>query len=519
MLLVLQLLLQKNHLSGEIVELQNELQKKIEYCNYILNKYNLPVVSNSKGPIFFIGVGLTRVGYNMVRRVMDDGYYINLGIFPAVPETCTGLRFTITNHLTFEDIENLGKSIAYHLPRALKEEGRTMKDIYRAFRKVVNMESLGEVASENKDVRFKIEKYNSIKEVDKEEWDRLLGHNVYIDWENLSFFEEVFSNNEKQEDNWDFTYYIIRDLNGHPLLATFFTLALMKEDMLSSEDVSKKIELERIKSDPYYLTSRCFMMGSLISEGQHLFIDKQHPLWKDVLMRLLDEVWKEQEIQKASLLFLRDFNESDDEIRRFFLDQGFIKVGMPETNTIENIRGVNEDEFFKKLSSSKKRQYFRRDIKKKTHLFSVEFNDVKEGEIEAFYKLYTNVYSSSLKINTFKLPVRLFENIVKSEKWDIIKIKYGEENTLVGVVFCLKTKDSYCPVLIGLDYTLDESLNLYKQSLYQMIKRGIELGVNDIFLGLSANVAKHQLGAKSQKQVAYIQRKDDYNTALIESMN
>lgn len=124
----------KIHLSDEIYDLQYSLHEKIAYANYMIEKYHLPLVSNSDGPIFFIGMGLTRMGYNMVARMMSEGLYVNLGIFPAVPETCTGVRFTITNHLEFEDIEKLAQKLAYHLPKALQEEGRTMDDIYKAFR-------------------------------------------------------------------------------------------------------------------------------------------------------------------------------------------------------------------------------------------------------------------------------------------------------------------------------------------------------------------------------------------------
>jgi 7-keto-8-aminopelargonate synthetase-like enzyme len=64
----------KIHLSGEITERQNKLRERLKYCHYLLKDvHDLPVVSNVKSPIIYIGLGLVRVGYNMVQRVINDG--------------------------------------------------------------------------------------------------------------------------------------------------------------------------------------------------------------------------------------------------------------------------------------------------------------------------------------------------------------------------------------------------------------------------------------------------------------
>lgn len=110
----------KIHLSDEIYELQKSLQKKIQFCNNIMQKYKLPLVSASISPIFFIDLGLTRMGYNMVARLKGEGFYTNIGIHPAVPESFTGIRFTITNHHNLEDIENLAKKNCLSLTTGIK---------------------------------------------------------------------------------------------------------------------------------------------------------------------------------------------------------------------------------------------------------------------------------------------------------------------------------------------------------------------------------------------------------------
>ena len=127
----------KVHLSDEIDSLQNEFHKKLNFCLHLLKEYGLPVVSDDLSPIFFVGLGLPCTGYNLLYRLIkQEGYMVNMAVYPAVPENCTGLRFTINNHLEFADIKRFIEKLAYHFPLALQEEGRTFQDIYRGFRKV-----------------------------------------------------------------------------------------------------------------------------------------------------------------------------------------------------------------------------------------------------------------------------------------------------------------------------------------------------------------------------------------------
>ena len=65
--------------------LQQDLMDKIHFTRLMLKKYGLPLISQSDASIFFIGVSLPKLGYNLVRHMLNKGYYLNLGIFPAVP--------------------------------------------------------------------------------------------------------------------------------------------------------------------------------------------------------------------------------------------------------------------------------------------------------------------------------------------------------------------------------------------------------------------------------------------------
>ena len=124
------------HLSNEIYGLQEQLQNRITYFHDLTKKLNLPLISDSSSPRKFIGVGKPGIGYSMVRRLMDKGYFVNLSIFPSVSYNNTGLRIPITNHHSLDDIESLLNHIARELPLALLEEQSSIKQIYQAFKLV-----------------------------------------------------------------------------------------------------------------------------------------------------------------------------------------------------------------------------------------------------------------------------------------------------------------------------------------------------------------------------------------------
>lgn len=112
------------HLSPEIARLQKELQERIAFCNRLLQEYQLPVVSVSRSPIFYIKLGLPHVAGNMVECLMAEGFYTNHAVYPAVSRRQSGVRFNLTRHLSLEDIRSLIEAIARNLPQVLASKSR-----------------------------------------------------------------------------------------------------------------------------------------------------------------------------------------------------------------------------------------------------------------------------------------------------------------------------------------------------------------------------------------------------------
>jgi len=515
----------KIHLTDEISKRQIELKEKLHYTHDLLLKYKLPVVSNRDAPINFVGCGLTKVGINMVKRMINDGFYVNLAMFPAVPDICTGVRFTITLHHTKEDIDKLVAKLAYHLPKALQEEGRTFADLQRAFRKVA---TFNELPIETEDIKtlennYTIQHETSIDQIDKDLWNELIGKLGVNDSQQMKFFEQTFSGNIKAEDNWGFHYYIIRDEDNTPVLATYFTVTLAKDDMFSPAAVSKQVEQER-KDNPYYLTSTIFTMGCMLSIGEHLYIDRSRKDWRDVMSLLLNEVWKEQDRQNAGVLSLRDFNASDKELQDYFLEQSFIPLDIPEGHIIANLNWHNADEFLLQLTTDK-RKYIKRKVLEYENRFEIRIVDnATVNEIEHFYKLYKNVSAKNKELSVFDVNIKFFENIIKNPNWELIELKLKPEydsrqqREAVGIVIAYRTQNNYCGLVAGMDYDFAIENNVYPQTMWQTIIRANYHRCKVLFLGYTASQNKRKFGAKVIKNMAYVQIKDSFNSQLISMM-
>jgi 7-keto-8-aminopelargonate synthetase-like enzyme len=122
------------HLSKEIYVLQDKLRSKIDLRNRLFDKYDIPVFGDRQTPISFICVGSPKSLGILFHKLFEDGIYTNCAVYPAVSKQKSGLRTTMTNHLTDADIEKFVERVAYHLPKILQEEGSSIEKIKKRFK-------------------------------------------------------------------------------------------------------------------------------------------------------------------------------------------------------------------------------------------------------------------------------------------------------------------------------------------------------------------------------------------------
>lgn len=511
----------KFHLSDELRVLQKDLEEKVLYCSQQIEKARIPEISQNLSPIFYIPTSLPKVSYNLVKRLQNEGILVTPALFPAVSMRKSGIRICINTRLSKNQITEMISAMSYHYPLALSEEGLTEMKVLKAFG--VNDVSSEQAESRTKASSLSLEITRSVGGLNAEEWNELLGGNGSFDTQGLEFLEKAFSGNKDEKDNWDFFYFIVRDDKKKPVLATFFTRCFCKNDIFKPARLSEKLEHERY-SNPMFQVTKSLMMGSLLSEGEHLFIDREHKQWEVALSILLDEVQELQQRIGTNAIYFRDFEKSDVAIRDLLVLNGFVEVQIPDySHEITGLGWTSTDEFLMRINS-KRRQQLRRDSIKFATKYRVRVKkQLTLNELKHAYQLYLNVKTSSFTINTFDLPFSVFETMNSFDNWEVILLSLKGDEPMreeasqpIAVVFAYCANNVYSPMLVGLDYSYLHSHKNYKQAVWQVVQRANELNVDKLYFGFTAGIEKQRVGAVPIKKVAYVQIEDGYAIEQLE---
>jgi hypothetical protein len=113
--------------------------------------------------------------------------------------------------------------------------------------------------------------------------------------------------------------------------------------------------------------------------------------------------------------------------------------------------------------------------------------------------------------------------MVKNRNWEFIvlrlKKKFASTRTAkpVGVMFCYKNLNhTYVPNYIGLDYRYTEEFQIYRQLLFQTIKRTKTIKFHKVDFGMTATFEKKKVGATVKSQTSYVQTRENYSIEMLE---
>nr|WP_255749418.1 GNAT family N-acetyltransferase [Pontibacter liquoris] len=202
------------------------------------------------------------------------------------------------------------------------------------------------------------------------------------------------------------------------------------------------------------------------------------------------------------------------------IDEGFIKIELPESCVIEHLNGQSEEEYVSALSQ-KNRRHFVQKIKRNQHYFDVQIkSSLPEDELAYAIRLFRNVKNNNFAINSFHFPEKLFRLINESKDWEFvvltIKEEYASIRTPVAICFCHINADQvYSPMLIGMDYDYLMEFGIYRQTLFEVIKRANARGCRQVNFGISASIEKKRIGAVLYPKVGYYQAKDNFAMEMI----
>lgn len=123
------------HLSPDFAKLQRGLLDRIDHTLARAIALGILFGSPDKTPIFFVHCGAESVAYTLVRALDDQGIHVSPSAFPAVPRSRAGIRFTISLHNTFDDIDFLMSVLAEQVARlglAPPNDSPTQSGVIRA---------------------------------------------------------------------------------------------------------------------------------------------------------------------------------------------------------------------------------------------------------------------------------------------------------------------------------------------------------------------------------------------------
>jgi 7-keto-8-aminopelargonate synthetase-like enzyme len=87
--------------------MQAELAERMSYARTRLAEKGVTMTTNDATPIFMIQFDSAPEVATTVRRLRERGFYCCVSTFPAVPVNKPSIRFTVSRHNSFDDIEAL----------------------------------------------------------------------------------------------------------------------------------------------------------------------------------------------------------------------------------------------------------------------------------------------------------------------------------------------------------------------------------------------------------------------------
>jgi 7-keto-8-aminopelargonate synthetase-like enzyme len=506
------------HGSDELPRLQAELQERIEHANARCRELGLPLLfSHERVPIRFIGLGPRQASVAMAAHLKERGLLASCALFPAVPAHQTGIRFTLTRHHGLDDIDRLLDEMAAFFPQAIEAGGVARADVERAFG--LAAAEVRAMARSRRGATLRCEHAESIDAWDAEEWHRLLGVRGF-GASFLRFLEQALGPHQKPEDRWSFHYYRVSDAAGHPVLATFFTLASMKDDMFAPPDVSRTIETRR-QEDPSYLVSRVVGMGSPLSEGDALFLDRG-ARWREALQLVVGHASELAESAGAALVVLRDLPAGDAALDAALVELGFTELPVAETFSLE-IAWRSREAYLAGLSR-RARRFQRKVVEPLARAFEMRVLGPGDQPPAALWphlhRLYLEVWKRSFELNTFALPEGFLSRMLDHEGFEIVTLtrpapaEGGSEVLPEAFFAAYRCAEHYATLVIGLDHRAIAH-GAYRRCLAAAVERAEALGRRHLRLGMGAGLEKRRFGARPVPRKAWFLVRDHYHADVV----
>jgi hypothetical protein len=265
-------------------------------------------------------------------------------------------------------------------------------------------------------------------------------------------------------------------------------------------------------------------MGSLLTEGDHLYLDRTAD-WRSALRLILAAARSEEDRAGAAAVVLRDLPDGDAELHEVLLGEGFARVPIFDTWT-RPIDFTTDDDFLAGLSK-KSRYHQRTNVLAWEGQYRVEAYAGGSAEAAALspaqrdhlYRLYRDVHARNLELNVFPLPRRVLDAVLSRPGWELITLTL-HDGPAEPVGFALQHvgPEHVQPLFVGLDYRYVVSHRTYQQTLWQAIRAAQRRGAQRVLYGMSADLQKSRFGAQREPRWVYLQSTDGFHLDVLNQL-
>jgi 7-keto-8-aminopelargonate synthetase-like enzyme len=105
------------HLRPDFSRLQRGLCDRIDRAHALASDLGVKFAAKDRTPIFFVRCGASSLTFALARALREQGLYVCISVFPAVPQNQSGIRFTLSLHNSPAEIDRLMGALSTEMKR------------------------------------------------------------------------------------------------------------------------------------------------------------------------------------------------------------------------------------------------------------------------------------------------------------------------------------------------------------------------------------------------------------------
>lgn len=373
------------------------------------------------------------------------------------------------------------------------------------------------------DGSFTFTEYEKAALVSKKDWSQVVtSHDLFLDLDYLSIIEKATNVSLKCR-------YVIIYKDQQPCAVMYFQLTDFRADVFGEllEGEVQQVQSKRLKLFEKYIQTRnenevlmrLLTCGNNLISGEYGY--KKNDLITDdlfykVFCTLIKTMASEDNLRgKISAILVKDFYRAVPQIDNSESFKG--NAFSVEPNMFAEIPdGVTDLEGYIQMFSKKYRNRAKGILKNRS---SFEIRELTLDDIVKFnddiYQLYLNIFDRA-KFKLLQLPTTYFIDTKRifNEQFFVRAIFYQGKIVAFSSGFFMhnKTVEAH---YIGLNYKVNEELELYQNILYDFIEQAIGRNFVTVNLGRTAAEIKTTIGAKAHDLICYLQAQNTISKLIV----